>query len=520
MRAIGRSNREFVDDPAVREQIKASWSWGSVMRQLLPLLLALLCLTTSSAQEGGGKPRVPTVVAPGSGPHAYFNALAALPEKFKCYSLRPQAGVTLGATDGTNCHYEHQLKRVQPTNGGYQVAAASVAAADYSHIYHPYAGIADPDANPQDAMRTRQQPFYVLGHRNVRSLGAEIDADDTQLQILQAPGMGTSSFMNTTGRQFLIDNEVVTALPQCNRKNGPNCAFVAGSGGSGVLTVTRGSFGTAATSHSAGALVRGATNTVQSNLMLPLCDTPNRNSDNCVAGTNPQDGNTYLMTWDSRVGDSYMHQPTDPDGGLKWYNFWSGNRLANTAIWAEPRLELGGKNAGVPIRSGTAPCFDPDVHVAATGTIRSYNTVGGEPTWADSNGNETGPGTQSVSPLGPRLTAFCLKPNEWMRWWVRFDLRANDYDRISVWVASENQNPVQMIDDLLISVRPSGISKWVIQHGTSADVLIRSPYNKDLVSWTRNFVALVSAGQASAGAFSDANMKSAYLVKPLPGPAN
>jgi hypothetical protein len=79
-------------------------------------------------------------------------------------------------------------------------------------------------------------------------------------------------------------------------------------------------------------------------------------------------------------------------------------------------------------------------------------------------------------------------------------------------MADESQEPVQVLMNIPISVRPTGptpnsIAKFWAEFNTSSDDYFRLD-NRDLVAYIRNFVGLIDAGDVRS-----------LLVRPVPGAA-
>ena len=141
--------------------------------------------------------------------------------------------------------------------------------------------------------------------------------------------------------------------------------------------------------------------------------------------------------------------------------------------------------------------------------MRSYNELGGVANWLLTDGNALGPNVTSKEPLGPRAE-FCFAPNQWVRFFMFLRQRANDYDYVDMWMADETQNPVQVLMNVPISVRPDGrtpnsIAKFWLEFNTSDDNYYRVD-NRPLVSYVRNFVALRDTADARS-----------LLIRPVPG---
>jgi hypothetical protein len=226
--------------------------------------------------------------------------------------------------------------------------------------------------------------------------------------------------------------------------------------------VSRGAGGTTPALHRAGSAITLSTNTVPNALRLPL-------------GTS--DGHTYLFTWDAYWSDSYLKS------GLtnhKAFNFISDG------IWLEPDAAYNG---------GTGPArvagFNKARDVAAF-QIRSYNLLGGKSNYSENQSGARGylgPSASDNEPLSPQMASFTIEPNRWVRFWVLVNQRANDYDRVSVWIADENSEPVQTHNQVPVSVRNGTIEEFYVEFNTSTEQFVRGD-TRDLVAYVRNFVAL------------------------------
>ncbi len=103
------------------------------------------------------------------------------------------------------------------------------------------------------------------------------------------------------------------------------------------------------------------------------------------------------------------------------------------------------------------------------------------------------PPRRHSSPLAHEAN-FCFAPNQWVRFFVNLKQRANDYDYVDMWVADETRDPIQVLMNVPISVRPTGrtpnsIQKFWLEFNTSTDDYLRLD-NRPLVAYFRNFVAL------------------------------
>lgn len=326
-------------------------------------------------------------------------------------------------------YYENQLLR--PRDGGY-------AACNSCDLWITYNANGDVDPHRQDAAKVVIPAFYGTG---TTLLAAGPTASDATLIV-------TASNNNWRGRSILVDREIMLVNSVETSTN--------------TVGVTRGTAGTAAVAHKAGSVITINTNTVPNAVRLPL-------------GTS--DGHSYLFTWDAYWTDSYLRS------GLtnhKAFNFISDG------IWLEPDAAYNGGSGPAKVAG-----FNRSTDVAAF-QIRSYNSLGGKANYRD---NQTlsrgylGPAASDNEPLSPQLASFTIKPNRWVRFWVLINQRANDYDKVSVWVADENTEPVQTHDQVPVSVRNGTIEEFVIEFNTSTDEFVRGD-TRDLVSYVRNFVAL------------------------------
>jgi hypothetical protein len=323
---------------------------------------------------------------------------------------------------------------------------------DSGVIYSP---ATDTDRHRQDAAKVVIPAFMPT-----TKLSQPVSANDTTLKLEYAY---RSAFPK--GRVIRVDREVMT-----------NTGWVDDN----TITVQRGSYASTPAPHAAGADLERNTNSLRNQLKLPL-------------GT--EDNHSYFFTWDGYWTDSYIGA-----GGFnhKAFQFTSGGNDGDR-IFLEP---------DVTYSSDRANCWNPNLHLA-TVRVRSYNDLGGVANWLLTDGNRLGPAATSKEPLGPNA-AFCMAPNQWVRFFVNIRQRASDYDYVDMWVADESQDPVQVLFNVPISVRPDGktpnsIAKFWLEFNTSVDTYYRID-NRPLVSYVRNFVAL-----------RDTPDPRSLLVRPVPG---
>ena len=353
--------------------------------------------------------------------HAYFESLTRRADLWKSYSMRDPAQLAAAGAGSSN-------------------ASTGVS-------YNPGA---DTDRHRQDAAKVTI-PAWMADTPLVQG----ISAGDTTLYLdAYKPSY-------PPGRVIRVDNEVMTVAAWLNDSS---------------ISVKRGTYSTAPTSHSAGATVMRNTNSLRPQARFPL-------------GT--EDGHSYFFTWDGYWTDSFI------GAGVfnhKAFQFSSGSQDGD-AIFLEPDATYGAK---------TCPA-----NSVASFLVRSYNKTGGVANWLLTTGDQLGPSATAQQPLGPRAP-FCLQPNQWVRFFLNLRQRANDYDYVDMWVADETRDPVQVLFNVPISVRPSGktpnsIAKFWIEFNTSEDEYFRLD-NRPLVAYVRNFVAL-----------RDNDDPRNLLIRPVPG---
>jgi hypothetical protein len=363
--------------------------------------------------------------------HAYFRALVQRAEHWKSYSMRDAA------------QFAHT------SEGGYATARNSPWV-----TYNP---AADLDRAKQDAAKVVIPAFEP---RTV--LTAPLSSNGTVITVQEAYKPAWDP-----GRPLKIDRETLTVIGWLSDT---------------TVSVTRGAFGTAAVAHAAGAIVKTNTNSLPTQVRMPLLT---------------EDGNVYVFTWDGYWTDSYVAS------GLtnhKAFQFSSGGSSGDN-IWLEPQTRFNGARMN-------AACWNEAQHIFVVG-FRSYNQDDNpNPIWALTDGNQIGPGV--VTQTLPHVGNLCVRPNTWVRFWVRLDQRAQDYDYVDAWAADETTEAVQVLRHLPVSVRPSGrtpnqVGKFWLEFNTSTDDHLRLD-ERDLVSYVRNFVALRNVGNINT-----------LLVRPVPG---
>jgi hypothetical protein len=126
--------------------------------------------------------------------------------------------------------------------------------------------------------------------------------------------------------------------------------------------------------------------------------------------------------------------------------------------------------------------------------------LGGPADWLATDGDRAGPGVETTNYLTPRLAMPTIYAGRWTRFWVRVDQRANDYERVSMWVADEQQEPVLVYNDLMLSVRPktNRIDNFWLEFNTSTDKYLRGAGQRDFVAYVRNFAVLRNPSNVSS----------------------
>jgi hypothetical protein len=304
--------------------------------------------------------------------------------------------------------------------------------------YVTYAPSTDTDPQKQDAAKVRILPFY-----NTTTLTAPVDATATVLTMADG-----STGLFPKGRVFRVGAEVMTTVTTL---------------GNGQVQVTRATYGSVAAPHPAGAQVQHATNSLRSQVRLAL---------------SMQDAHSYLLVWDSYWTRSYL----GIDFNHKAFQLSSGGSNGDQ-IWLEPGSSYG------PASGPWNPATDVSrLH------LRTYNQPNGPPLWSDSTGNQTGPGTITNAGEIRLVNGFVTKHGVWVRWFLRLEQRANDYDPVDLWVADETRDPVRLVQNALVSVRPTGrfpnvVYQWWVEFNTSTDDYQRVD-NRELIAYVRNLAVL------------------------------
>ena len=370
--------------------------------------------------------RTDRLTAAVAGENDYFEALTRRADIFKFYSLRDAAQL--------------RDKRL----GGYSMGEPETGSGVF------YSPSTDTDRNKQDAAKVMVPAFY-----SDTTLSQAISATDTTLKLTLA--YKPSYPIN---RIIRVDREVMTVTLRPDDY---------------TITVQRGTNGSSAAAHAAGAVVELSTNSLRHQVRVPLMT---------------EDNHTYFFTWDAFWTDSYL----GVNFNHKAFQFTSGGRTGD--IWFQP---------GVRYNSNQCPAGS----IGMVNT-RSMNKLGGPADWNLTNGDVLGPGVTATDPVSPSVGSFCVQPNKWVRWFVQLKQKSRDYDYVDVWVADETRDPVQILSNIPLSVltdgsMPNQVVEFWLEFNSSVDGLHR-PDHRTLISYVRNIAVLRDAGDPRG-----------FLVRPVPG---
>lgn len=104
--------------------------------------------------------------------------------------------------------------------------------------------------------------------------------------------------------------------------------------------------------------------------------------------------------------------------------------------------------------------------------------------------------------IGPMANEFLVRPEVWTRYWL-YMRDDTDWYRMNLWVADENQNPVQVYSDLQVRPREAGVGvsmngRWGIlriELNTSQSI---SQHAFPLICYARNVVFLGGTSASAA----------------------
>jgi hypothetical protein len=201
------------------------------------------------------------------------------------------------------------------------------------------------------------------------------------------------------------------------------------------------------------------------------------------------DGTTTLITWDAWFGSEFRYEYTGI-GNYKTFQFASPAKR----IWFEVRtlfIRAEAPGVGLAVRrggrtiadkakggAGEKPTAPPADDTAQKGRARPLTAVksGGDIGALDvraygAPGIALGPNVRDGKPLMPKSGSFTVRAETWTRYWVLIEQRANDWDPVSLWVADENTDPVQIIDRRQLQVSPrakGGVESFWFEYNSSS----------------------------------------------------
>jgi hypothetical protein len=167
-----------------------------------------------------------------------------------------------------------------------------------------------------------------------------------------------------------------------------------------------------------------------------------------------ENGNSYLVTWDAWFGAEFAY-PLARIRGYKNFQFTTGS----DDIWFE-----------------TLTMFVQGRNNFAWTEVRAY--VSQNRTWKD----VFGPNVKDNAPLTP-AGEFTMTPQRWIRYWWLIDVR-DDWDVVSMWMADEDRDPVQLVDGLQIDATNGRVDKFWLEYNTSTSGA--PPERGPLVGYVRN----------------------------------
>ena len=367
-----------------------------------------------------------------------FNSLIARADHWKSYSLRPKAGSGV-----SSAYFEHQLKG--PTQGGY--------AHTNNKLYVTYDPATDYHTQRQDAAKVAIPAWVAVEYSGTVAVAVTPSATSVQLTVANGSELSHQ-------RAIRIGSEIMVI----NRVGG---AAIVGN----VVPVLRAQFGTTAGSHAVGATVEVSNNSLPNQLRVPI--------------KTSLDGHSYFFTWDVYPTQDYMNSAVRSVlQNHKAFQFSVGN---NSRDFLEIQTWFGPFSGFIP------PGFSPTVDAAAI-AARGYVSEGGPDDWSQSTGSAYHHSVTQLNPIKPYESGglWRMKPSVWTRFFVRITQRANDYDLIDLWIADQNTPARQIYKGIRGSIKPAEgntLSHFWFEFNTSTSSYRGS--NEPLVSYVRNFVALV-----------------------------
>lgn len=427
-----------------------------------------------------------SIVAQSTGAHAFFETLLARGDFLKALSFRPISTVVSTAggystgtlAEGTlNPYYNNQL--LPSSGGGYRGGSSNPYTNMTALTYSPGS---DTHAQAQDAAKIALPAFGLVSGVNGWTLNGD-HSSATSTLVITAPQSSSGVLVNNLSLR--VDNEIVqlesvvgwdSAQPTVNTPR----RLASGSTNVWELHVKRGQNGTAASTHTTGANVPRALNSIPTSYQIRY---PLKTSDS----------HTYLITWDVYYTDEWIG--FQDVKGNKFFQFSD----YGDSIWLETKMDFNGTPTDNywPVCSG----WSTTTYVSDF-SVRSYNNINnGSTTWSTSISNMLGPGTTRELPLSPPSGTFCVPAGKWVRLFWYIDQRANDWDPVTFWAADETREAVKILDAIKVSVRPSTngtvntILNWWLEWNDSAsdhqrgDAPAVDPF-RDLPIYIRNLCVL------------------------------
>lgn len=292
-----------------------------------------------------------------------------------------------------------------------------------------------------DAAKVQIPPFQFSGITVVNPIGPA----DTQVKL------STINSSITNNRSLKLDDEIVTIVR-------PSGTVIVDN----TITISRGQFGTTPAAHAGGSQALTGTNSLLNQLRVPL-------------GT--EDGHVYFFSWEGKWDSSYVQS------GISNHKAFQFSAGPSESIWLEPQTRF-----AVAGTSNEVDGFDPTQHVGVV-QMRSYLATGGPAVYDPSAEGFLGVGITKNEPIRPMTNEFIIKPNKWLRFFVRIEQHGNDYDYMDYWVADEDTDPVRIYTRVPMTVKGNRmIDSFWVEFNTSTD-LYRGKLS-NLVCYVRNVVAL------------------------------
>jgi hypothetical protein len=317
--------------------------------------------------------------------HDLYESLCARPDMHKCVSFRDDTALNTddragGLLSNASARHHASYDPHNDTHPHRQDAAKLIARAWLNSIEQDV-----PGANTE---------------ATARKLAADIDADDTQITMTYADRA------IVTGYGIKIDDEIMVCLDPCRSGN--------------TLNVLRGTYGTTATAHTAGAhIYRGINKHSANKLIFPL------NMDDQTA--------TYFLTWDVLYTDDMLglstpgstapvhgntSVPSVPMTHYKGFRLLTGN-----SITMEMDLDFTG---GATVTGASPACCR-----ASDWNSRTKIATDGYNRWDGSVLAPVSQGTYTIGPPTPVVNvARSFEPNTWIRYFMLIE-QIKDVDNLN-----------------------------------------------------------------------------------------